>query len=251
MSLHCPLAVDGRDAMLFDTGLGDRLSPRENEIHRVDRRGGLRARLAEVGLDPEDVTHVVLTHLHFDHVGGVVTRDPSGRLAPAFPRARHLVQRRELETASSPTDERLAAAYRHVPECIEPLRDRGLLEVLDGDTAITTTVRVVVTGGHTPSHQCPVVADRGDAFLHLGDIAPSRAHLRPAWNQAYDLDPLGTIAAKKALVERAEREGWWVSFDHDHEVACGRVASGWSRTGALAASRSLTDPTAAAKRAEG
>jgi glyoxylase-like metal-dependent hydrolase (beta-lactamase superfamily II) len=239
MSLHCPLAVDRGDAILVDTGVGDRLSAREREIYRVDRRGGLVARLAEIGIEPSDVTHVVLTHLHFDHAGGVVARDASGRLRPAFPRARHFVQRMELETAQHPTDERLAAAYSHAADCLGPLVDAKLLEVLDGPTALTPRLRVVVTGGHTPSHQCPILADGGQTFVHLGDIAPTRAHLRPSWNQAYDVDPLETLEAKKCLLEHAAKEGWWVSFDHDHEIACGRLTASSVKSGEIVSPQSL------------
>jgi glyoxylase-like metal-dependent hydrolase (beta-lactamase superfamily II) len=238
MSLHCPLAIDGKDVALIDTGLGDRLSEREREIYAVDRQGGLVVRLRELGLEPEDVTQVVLTHLHFDHVGGVVTRDETGRLHAAFPRARLFIQRGEIEAALSQANERIAAAYRHVPECLEPWN--GRIELLDGATPITPRLRVVVTGGHTPSHQCPVFEDAGTAFVHLGDVAPTRAHLRPAWNQAYDVDPLGTIEAKRTLLERAERERWWVSFDHDAHVACGRLDASSTRSGALAESVAIS-----------
>ena len=237
MSLHCPLAEDGKDAVLIDTGIGERLSEKETALYRVDRQGGLRARLATLGIDPEDVTHVVLTHLHFDHLGGAVMRNGSGHLVPAFPRAKHFVQRAELETALRPTNERLAGAYGHAPECLEPLQSAGLIEALEGDTDITPSLRVVVTGGHTPSHQCPVVADQGASFVHLGDVAPTRAHLRPAWNAAYDEDPIETMAAKKELLTRAAGEGWWVSFDHDHEIACGRLSDGWAKTGELTDAR--------------
>lgn len=223
MSLHCPLAEDGKEAILIDTGVGERLSEKEQTLYRVDRQGGLRSRLAELRIDPEEVTHVVLTHLHFDHLGGAVVRNGAGHLVPAFPRAKHFVQRAELETALEPTDERLAGAYAHAPECLEPLRAGGLIEPLDGDTDITSRLRVVVTGGHTPSHQCPVLADAGESFVHLGDVAPTRAHLRPAWNAAYDVDPLETMAAKKNLLTQASADGWWVSFDHDHEIACCRL----------------------------
>jgi glyoxylase-like metal-dependent hydrolase (beta-lactamase superfamily II) len=240
MSLHCPLAVDGRDAILIDTGLGERLSEREQAIYRVKRRGGLTARLREIGLAPEDVTHVILTHLHFDHLGGVVARDGSGRLRPTFPRARHFLQRIELETAQRPPDARSAAAYHHAPECLEPLKEAKLLEVLDGPSTLSPRLRVVVTGGHTPSHQCPIFACDGATFVHLGDIAPSRAHLKPAWNQAYDLDPLETMTIKKCLLEHAAREGWWVSFDHDHEIACGRLAPGWETGGDMVDASPLT-----------
>jgi glyoxylase-like metal-dependent hydrolase (beta-lactamase superfamily II) len=229
MSLVCPLAVDGKDVILVDTGLGDRLSERERSLYRVDRRGGLDARLREAGLEPQDVTHVVLTHLHFDHAGGVVRRDGAG-FRPAFPRARHFVQRLELDAALRPADPRTAAAYAHAAQCMAPLRDSGLLEVLDGSTTLTPRLRVVVTGGHTATHQCPVLADGGSTFLHLGDIAPSRAHMRPAWNQSFDTAPLDTIAVKRALLEQAARERWWISFDHDHEIACGRLALEWAKS---------------------
>ena len=111
MSLHCPLAEDGKDAVLIDTGLGERLSEKESALYRVDRQGGLRARLGGLGIDPEEVTHVVLTHLHFDHLGGAVLRNGAGHLVPAFPRAKHFIQRAELETALHPTNESFAAAY--------------------------------------------------------------------------------------------------------------------------------------------
>ena len=239
MSLNCPLALDGNEAILVDTGVGERLSDKERSIYKVDRQGGLVARLKEIGLDREDVTHVVLTHLHFDHLGGVVVRGASGRLEPAFPRARHFVQRVELESAERPADERAAAAYRHAPECLEPLKAAGLLEALDGPTAITPRLRVLVTGGHTPSHQCPILTAGGQTFVHLGDIAPTRAHLRPAWNQAYDLDPVETDEAKKCLLEHAAKEGWWVSFDHDHQIACGRLAPGWLESGEMLGAESF------------
>lgn len=231
MSLHCPLAVDGRNVILVDTGLGDRLSEREHALYKVERRGGLAARLHEIGIEPEDVTHVVLTHLHFDHAGGVVTRTAAGGLRPAFPHARHFVQRMELESARWPRDERSAAAYRHALECLEPLEQARLLEVLDGPTALSPRLRVVVTGGHTPSHQCPILSDAGQSFLHLGDIAPTRAHLKPSWNQSFDVEPLESMAAKKYLLEHAAKEGWWISFDHDHRVACGKLGPEWVDSG--------------------
>jgi glyoxylase-like metal-dependent hydrolase (beta-lactamase superfamily II) len=233
MSLHCPLAVDGKEVTLIDTGLGERLSEKESAICKVDRRGGLVARLAELGIDPEDVTAVVLTHLHFDHVGGVFRRDDAGHLHPTFPRARHFIQRRELLAALHPADERSAAAYHHAHECLEPLHEAGLIEQLDGDTELSPRLRVVVTGGHTATHQCAVFSDGGSSLLHLGDIAPTRAHLRPAWNQAYDVDPLTTTTIKKELLERAAAEGWWVSFDHDHRVACAKLAPGWQKSGTV------------------
>jgi glyoxylase-like metal-dependent hydrolase (beta-lactamase superfamily II) len=233
MSLHCPVVEDGRQAILIDTGVGERLSEKECSLYRVDRQGGLLARLGEIGIDAEEITDVVLTHLHFDHLGGAVVRDGAGHLKPAFPRARHFVQRAELDVALRPCDERAAAAYAHGPECLEPLLAAGLVEPLDGETDLSPHLRVVVAGGHTPSHQCPMLADGNQGFVHLGDVVPTRAHLRPAWNAAYDLDPAGTMASKKALLGQAAEQGWWVSFAHDHEIGCGRLGQDWARSGTV------------------
>ena len=112
--------------------------------------------------------------------------------------------------------------------------------MLDGPKSLTPRLRIVVTGGHTPSHQCPILASGGTTFLHLGDIAPTRAHLKPAWNQAFDLDPVETMIIKKCLLEHAAREGWWVSFDHDHEIACGRLSPEWETSGEMLEAKPVT-----------
>jgi glyoxylase-like metal-dependent hydrolase (beta-lactamase superfamily II) len=222
MSLACPLIqVDG-EVILIDAGIGDRLRGKEADIYRPDRGTGLVGCLARLGLEPTDVTMVVLSHLHFDHCGGIVARTGSGALGPTFPRARHIVQRQELEAALQPTNPRDAAAYRHVAECLEPLGAHAV-ERIDGSTALTPSVRAVVSGGHTPSHQCVVVESDGAGLVHLADLAPTIPHLRPAWAAAYDLDPLQVLEEKTRLLAEVAAKGWWVSLDHDDRVASGRL----------------------------
>ncbi len=221
LSLTCPLILAGREATLVDTGMGNRLGAREKSFYTPQRGRGLVGRLRSLGLEPEDITHVILSHLHFDHVGGVISKEEDGSIRPVFPRAVHFIQKAEWELARDPADERLAAAYRHVPECLEPL---GTVELIDGNTAITSQVCTLVSGGHTPFHQCVLVEGEGLGLIHLADIVPTVSHLRPAWNAAYDTDPLRTIAAKKQLLAEARERGFWVSFSHDDRVAAGKLA---------------------------
>lgn len=223
LSLTCPLILTGREIILVDTGIGNRLNPRETAIYTPERSGGIISGLRTLGLEPEDVTHVILSHLHFDHVGGVLDKKESGAVRPVFSRARHFIQKADWELAVTPTDERLAAAYRHAPECLEPLKE---IKWIDGDTAITPQVRTTVSGGHTAFHQCLIVESGGTGLIHLADVVPTVSHLRPTWNAAYDTDPLKTIAAKKRLLAEARQKNLWISFSHDDKVAAGRLGTG-------------------------
>lgn len=221
LNLTCPLVVRGDEAMLIDTGIGNRLSDKEREIFG-HRDGWLIDGLKALGMEPGDVTHVVLSHLHFDHFGGVVRARPSGGFVPAFPRARHFIQRGEFEIATGAANERLRAAYSHVADCLAPLA--GRIELIEGDTAIVPGVETLVTGGHTAQHQIVTVRDAGQTFVHFADIVPTRSHLRAAWNQAYDLNPLVTMECKERYLEQALLHRWWISFAHDDLIFSARLA---------------------------
>lgn len=221
LNLTCPLILRGSDAILVDTGIGNRLSAVERKIFDHGE-GWLIEGLRALGMEPGDITQVALSHLHFDHCGGIVRRRESGSFTPAFPRARILVQRGEIEIARNSRNERLRAAYRHVHECLEPVA--GAIEALDGDTEIAPGVAAVVTGGHTADHQIVIAESNGQALVHLGDIVPTRSHMRGPWNQSYDLDAIRTMEVKAAYLERAVAARWWVSFAHDERVFAAQVA---------------------------
>ncbi|HMD05490.1 MAG TPA: MBL fold metallo-hydrolase, partial [Candidatus Binatus sp.] len=220
LNLTCPLIMKGADAVLVDTGIGNRLSDVERKI--FDHGDGwLPNHLRALGMEAGDVTHLIVSHLHFDHCGGIVRRRDSGGLEAAFPRARIFVQRGELEVADHPRNERLHAAYRHVAEILAPVR--SMLEPLDGETDVIAGVRAVVTGGHTRDHQAVLVTDGGECFMHLADIVPTRSHLRGPWNQSYDLDALRTMEQKAHYLGLAEKNKWWLSFAHDDTVFAAMV----------------------------
>jgi glyoxylase-like metal-dependent hydrolase (beta-lactamase superfamily II) len=220
LNLTCPLVIKGREAVLIDTGIGNRLKDVERKIFGHGD-GWLPDGLAALGMEPGDITHVVLSHLHFDHCGGMVRRQGSDGFIPAFPRARYFVQRGELEQARHSSNERLRAAYRHAAECLDPLG--GLLELIAGDTTIIPGVQALVTGGHTPNHQIVLVQDGSSAFVHLADIVPTRSHMKGPWNQSYDLDALTTMERKAHYLERAVLERWWISFAHDDQIFTAHV----------------------------
>ena len=220
LNLTCPLIIKGRDAILVDTGIGNRLSSVERKI--FDHGDGwLPNHLRALGMEPSDITHVVLSHLHFDHCGGLVRRRESGNCEAAFPNAKLIVQKGELATARDPRNERLKAAYRHMQEILDATS--STIETIDGDTEIVPGVTAALTGGHTHDHQVAIVRDQGAAFVHLADIVPTRSHMRGPWNQSYDLDALRTMEEKAKYLHRAVNQKWWVSFAHDDRVFAAKV----------------------------
>ena len=220
LNLTCPLIIRGREAILVDTGIGNRLSAVERKIF-AHREGWLIDGLRAIGMEPGDVTHVMLSHLHFDHCGGIVRRRESGALEAAFPRARIFVQKGEIAIARESRNERLRAAYKHVSECLEPVG--GMIEASEGDCELVPGVTATVTGGHTEDHQVAVVRSRDECFVHLADIVPTRSHMRGPWNQSYDLNALHTMERKSQFLERAAAERWWVSFAHDERIFAARI----------------------------
>jgi glyoxylase-like metal-dependent hydrolase (beta-lactamase superfamily II) len=220
LNLTCPLILRGRDAILVDTGIGNRLDEDERRIFgRGD--GWLPEHLRALGMERGDITHVIVSHLHFDHAGGLIRRRKSGAAEAAFPRARVFIQTAELDVARHSDNERLRAAYRHCQKVLGAIE--GHIEALGGETAIVPGLSATSTGGHSHGHQVAVVRDGGDCYAHLADIVPTRSHMRGPWNQSYDVDALRTMEEKARYLRRAADERWWVSFAHDAGVFAARV----------------------------
>lgn len=221
-----PLLIrSGGRTVLVDAGVGPAM---HHDARAADRLGleagqGLEAGLAAAGVAPGEVDLVVPTHLHFDHVGGLI--GPGG--APRFPRARVLVQRADLEEARS--DCPLCRAS-YAPADLGVLEAAGLLAPIDGDAEVAPGVRVEVTGGHTRAHQLVRVASGGQTLVCWGDLLPTRAHLQPQWVTGYDLYPVESWRAKARLIPQAAAEGWLSLLYHEPGAPLGRIAAegkGW------------------------
>lgn len=216
------LLVRTRDGLaLVDTGCGDRFDERSREIFAVDPEVTLLAALHEAGVAAAEITHVVLTHLHFDHAAGaVIQRD--GGLHPLFPGAVHVVQRGEWEDARKGIS---IMRSSYAPADLEAL---GAVrwELAEGDGPVLPQLSVQVTGGHTRHHQAVWVHGGRRRLLFPGDILPSRHHLSPYWIMAYDMFPHQTLRVKGALVRRVHEEGCVLAWDHDPEGPFSRLVRG-------------------------
>ena len=220
LGLNCLLIRAGDKTVLMDTGVGTKHSRRTKTIYRM-RAGMLVDNLARQGVQPDDIDLVILSHLHFDHVGGCTRyRRGSQEAVPVFPKATHLVQRADWQEATE-TNERTAPAYN--PADFIPLEQAGQLELLDGDTELAPGLWVRRTGGHTAGHQFTYLESDGEKAACFGDIVPTPDHLPLNYVTSFDLYPQQSVEAKQRWLEPAEAENWLLVFGHATTPAAGRL----------------------------
>lgn len=216
LALRCMLVIDGKRRILVDDGIGTRWDGRHRDLYGISHDGlGVDAELGRAGLTREDITDVVLTHLHFDHAGGTV-RDEAGRLRLSFPNATYHLQRRHWKWAHDATDKD-RGSFR--PEDFALLEKSGQLHLLEGGTELYPGVTLFVSEGHTVGLQLVRLEAAEQTLVFCGDLIPTTAHLRPAWIAAYDLYPLTVIEEKKQLLAQAVEERWLLFLEHDPAVA--------------------------------
>ena len=229
LALRC-LLIESPDALvLVDTGVGNKEDEKFHDIYGIENAGSptrLEDAIRAAGHEPGDVEVLISTHLHFDHAGGNTLREPDGRLRPAFPGARHVVQRGEWEFAHI-QNERIRASY--MPDNYEPVEQAGLWDRVEGEAQVLPGIRVIPTPGHTPHHQSVLISDGAETACFLADLIPTAAHLPLPWIMGYDVEPLVTLETKRWLVERAREEEWLLIFEHDPAVPWGRLEPGERR----------------------
>lgn len=221
VTLFCNLLLieTGTNRILVETGMGHRWTAQERDRYGIESFVSPDKMLHEIQIANDQIDAVIISHLHFDHVGGAVI-DVDGKLVPAFPNAKYYVQKGEWEFAYK-ANARARASYR--PQDYEPLRDYGVLELIDGDTEIVPGVFARVSGGHTKHHQVVTFESRGQKGVYFADIMPMRPHVSPAWVMGYDHYPLISCDVKHEWLTRAVQEKWLVVFDHEPGVPWGHV----------------------------
>jgi glyoxylase-like metal-dependent hydrolase (beta-lactamase superfamily II) len=218
-ALNCLLVESPAGRVLVETGIGERVDEKTRTM-RVYQGPAILPALRTAGFDPASVDLVAMSHLHFDHAGGLLAADGSR----AFPRATIVAQRAEWEIAFSPNS-RIAASYVQ-PE-LALVRDWGAEGWADGEREILPGVSVVPTGGHSAGHQAIVVRGAGPGrrtLAFFGDLAMRPWSANPRWVTAFDDYPLDSVDRKTELFARAAAEGWLIALSHELRAPVGRFA---------------------------
>jgi glyoxylase-like metal-dependent hydrolase (beta-lactamase superfamily II) len=221
---------------LIELGMGQRWTDKERDIYALERGPEVPDLLAAAGIDPDTVTHVVLTHAHWDHAGGLV-RQEGDRAVLALPRAEHVIGEACL-AYSSATSEKDSGSFR--PHDLTQLQREGKLRAWRQGEQLAPGIEGLLSNGHTEGLVVPLVRERDDgpAVALPTDLIPTRSHLKPHWVAAYDNHPARAIEEKRALIELLGSIGGGVVLYHDPEVDAAwtrRSATGYELVaGALA-----------------
>ena len=206
--------------ILVDNGAGnkhlDQLSY-YNFFNLVD----LEKELRKKGITPEQVTDVILTHLHFDHCGYSTRKEEkTGELYPSFPNATHWVSRKQWENFLHPNPLEKDSYFM---ENMQAIADKGLLRLIDTDTKLCPDIELRIFDGHTPGQLVPYITTSEQTFVFAGDVIPLVASVSPEWISAYDTYPVTSYQEKVRMLEEAAREGQVLIYCHDAYTKCSTV----------------------------
>jgi glyoxylase-like metal-dependent hydrolase (beta-lactamase superfamily II) len=216
-ALRCLLIEDGNRLILVDNGMGDKQDAKFFGHYYLHGSDTLDKSLAAHGFSRNDITDVVLTHLHFDHCGGSIIRD-GDRLVPAFKKAIYWSNGRHWKWATEPNDREKASFLK---ENILPIQESGQLRFVDEpQTDFPKGIEIRQVFGHTDAMMLPQVAYKGKTIVFMADLLPSIGHIPLPYVMAYDMFPLTTLNEKKSFLTEAVQNDFVLFFEHDPIVEC-------------------------------
>ncbi|MBN8822185.1 MULTISPECIES: MBL fold metallo-hydrolase [unclassified Spirosoma] len=210
-AMRCLLYEQGNRLLLVDTGIGTKQDAKFFGHYDLHGDASLLDSIAKAGYSTNDVTDVLLTHLHFDHVGGAVERN-GDRLKPLFDKATYWVHPSHWDWAVHPNP-REKASFLY--ENIMPLQESGQLTFLSEQRFPYTDIQLLYVDGHTEKMTLPVFQINGRTVAYMADLIPSSGHIPLPYVMSYDVRPLLTMEEKTQVLQKAAAENWILVFEHD------------------------------------
>lgn len=211
LQTNCLLLDDGESKIVIETGYGDKWSDKERAIYALEHRTVADA-LREKNIDPAEIDHVIVTHLHFDHAGGLTTFHASGEAIPVFSKAKVHVQKQEWDDALA---NRSTMTKTYLRNHLDPIAEAIVKH--DGETEAIPGSGIIVQPmpGHTWGQQAVRFHDRDGVVCFPGDVMPTANHVGLAFSMGYDMEPYTNMLSKRKLLERAADEHWKLVIDHE------------------------------------
>ena len=211
-AMRCMLVDTGAHKVLIDTGMGNKQSEKFFSYYEPSGEATLFTSLAEKGYKQEDITDVILTHLHFDHCGYATIYDEKKELVPAFPNAKYWSCEEHWNEALKPNPREKASFLK---ENFQPLLSWKMLEFANNGDFIIPEIQVKFVYGHTKAMMIPIIDTGHRKIYYMADLLPSSWHLGMPYVMGYDLHPLITMEEKAKFLNEVLDQDAQIFFEHD------------------------------------
>ena len=221
LALRCVLVDDGENVVLIETGIGDKYTEKFKKMFKIKQeKNTLSNTLSKYNYSIKNITHVVLTHLHFDHAGGATTKNNHGQIVPTFPHAKYYISESNWEAGIKPSP-RDRASY--LKENYVPLLENNVLNIIPDNSEIIDGISTYVVNGHTHGQQLIKVNGNNETLVFCSDLIPLKSHLKLPWIMGYDLNAVLTLEEKKIFLDQAVKNNWILFFYHDPKIVACRI----------------------------
>jgi glyoxylase-like metal-dependent hydrolase (beta-lactamase superfamily II) len=224
-TMRCLLIQEGNRLILIDNGIGDKQDSKFFGHYYLHGTDTLDSSLKKHGFDRDQITDVILTHLHFDHCGGSIKRE-GDKLVPAFKNATYWSNEKHWQWAVQPNDREKASFLK---ENILPIQESGQLQFIEtgkkegnglASTPFIENIRLRFVHGHTESMMLPQIQYKDKTIVYMADLLPSADHIPLPYVMAYDMFPLTTLVEKKSFLQEAADNHYILYFEHDAQREC-------------------------------
>ena len=223
-AMRCLLVEDGNRLILIDNGMGEKQSEKFFGYYYLNGIHSLKKSLHDAGVDFNDITDVVLTHLHFDHCGGSVKWNTmKDNYELTFPNATYWVHESHWNHAINPNPREKASFLK---ENMLPIQELGHLKFMPDNLQITDNISGILAQGHTESMFCPKIFIGNQTLVFMADMIPSIGHIKPNYVMGYDIRPLETMKERESFLKKAVSDEYILFFEHDLSIECGTISVG-------------------------
>jgi glyoxylase-like metal-dependent hydrolase (beta-lactamase superfamily II) len=217
-ALRCLLIQSGNRLILIDTGMGSKQTDKFFGYYYLHGNDSLEKSLNRYGFTTDDITDVVLTHLHFDHCGGAIQiNSETNALQPTFKNATYYSNKKHWDWAINPNPREKASFLK---ENILPIQESGQLKFIDETTELIKGLNFIEVNGHTEAMLLPIINYKNSTIAYMADLIPSAGHLPIPYIMAYDMRPLQTLNEKQIILNKAIENNWTLFFEHDPLIEC-------------------------------